>query len=97
MPISKILTNQLQRVLENLILILVSFNDLKTGRFKFSRDQNFKLSDHQELALKKYIEFLDSIEISVRLPIIRDTANFLLYKAHLDENSHGLASRVRRN
>jgi hypothetical protein len=70
---------------------------LKIDRFKFNRDQNFKLSDHQELALKKYIEFLDSIEISIRLSIIRDIVNFLLYKAHLDENFDDLASRVKRN
>ncbi len=70
---------------------------LKIDRSRFSRDQNFKLSDHQVLTLKKYIEFLDNIEISVRLSIIRDIANFLLYKAHLDENFDDLASRVRRN
>jgi hypothetical protein len=70
---------------------------LKIERSRFNRVINIKLSDHQELALKKYIEFLDSIEISVRLSIIRDIANFLLYKAHLDESFDGFASRVRRN
>ncbi len=50
----------------------------KIEQSRFNRDQTFKLSDRQELALKKYIEFLDNIEISVRLSIIRDTANFLL-------------------
>jgi hypothetical protein len=70
---------------------------LKIERFRFNRVISIKLSDHQELALKKYIEFLDNIEISVRLSIIRDIANFLLYKAHLDENFDDFASRVRRN
>ncbi len=70
---------------------------LKIERFRFNRVISIKLSDHQELALKKYIEFLDSIELSVRLSIIRDIANFLLYKAHLDENFDDSASRVRRN
>jgi alanyl-tRNA synthetase len=68
---------------------------LKTGRSRFNRVINTKLSDHQELALKKYIEFLDSIEIPARLSIIRDTANFLLYKAHHDCDE--ASSRVRRN
>ncbi len=68
---------------------------LKFGRFRFNRTQNFKLSDHQELALKEYIEFLDSIEIPARLSIIRDTANFLLYKAH--DGCDGALSRVKRN
>jgi hypothetical protein len=68
---------------------------LKSERFRSNRTQNFKLSDHQELALKKYIEFLDSIEIPVRLSIIRDTANFLLYKAHDDCDE--VLPRVKRN
>ncbi len=67
---------------------------LKIGLFRFNRDQTSKLSDHQELALKKYIEFLDNIEISARLSIIRDTANFLLYKAHdVFDESISLVSR----
>jgi hypothetical protein len=70
---------------------------LKIERSRFNRVISIKLSDHQELAFKKYIEFLDSIEISVRLSIIRDIANFLLYKAHLDESFDDLASRVKRN
>jgi hypothetical protein len=53
---------------------------LKIDRSKFNRDNTCKLSNHQELALKEYIEFLDNIEISVRLSIIRDTTNFLLQK-----------------
>jgi hypothetical protein len=69
----------------------------KIDRFRFNRDQNFKMFDHQELTLKKYIEFLDNIEISVRLSIIRDFVNFLLYKAHLDESFDDLASCVKRN
>jgi hypothetical protein len=68
---------------------------LKIGRSRFNRVINIKLFDHQELALKEYIEFLDSIEISARLSIIRDTANFLLYKAHDDCDE--APSRVRRN
>jgi hypothetical protein len=70
---------------------------LKFERFRFNRTQNFKLSDHQELALKKYIEFFDNIEISVRLSIIRNTTNFLLYKAHLNDDFDESISRVRRN
>jgi DNA-directed RNA polymerase specialized sigma24 family protein len=68
---------------------------LKTERSRFNRVINIKLSDHQKLTLKKYIEFLDSIEISARLSIIRDTANFLLYKAH-DDCDEAL-SRVKKN
>ncbi len=70
---------------------------LKIDRSKFNRIISIKLSDHQELTLKKYIEFLDNIEISARLSIIRDTANFLLHKAHLDSCFDELISRVRRN
>jgi hypothetical protein len=68
---------------------------LKIERFRFNRVINIKLFDHQELALKKYIEFLDSIEISVRLSIIRDTVNFLLYKAHDDCDE--VLSRLKKN
>jgi hypothetical protein len=69
---------------------------LKTERSRSNRVSSIKLSDHQELALKEYIEFLDNIEISARLSIIRDTANFLLQKAHVDDFD-GLISRVRKN
>jgi hypothetical protein len=68
---------------------------LKIERFRFNRVINIKLFDHQELAFKKYIEFLDSIEITARLSIIRDTTNFLLYKAHDDCDE--VSSRVRKN
>jgi hypothetical protein len=70
---------------------------LKIERSRFNRVIDIKLFDHQELAFKKYIEFFDSIEISIRLSIIRDIANFLLYKAHLDESFDDLASRVKKN
>jgi hypothetical protein len=64
-------------------------------KFKFTRAVITRLSDHQELALKKYIEFLDNIEISARLSIIRETINFILKSASTSDSNH--SSRVERN
>jgi hypothetical protein len=68
---------------------------LKIERFRFNRVINIKLFDHQKLTLKKYIEFFNNIEILFKLSIIRDTINFLLYKAHDDCDE--ILSRVKRN
>lgn len=53
---------------------------------------NMRLSTAQELALKEYIEFLDNIELSIRLPLIRGAANHLLQLQY--SSSSTLAPRV---
>lgn len=56
---------------------------IQLGRSKSTRDPaGGKLSEHQELALKEYIEFLDDIELSLRILLIRNAANALLRHAN---------------
>ena len=51
---------------------------------------NMRLSAALELALKDYIEFLDEIELSMRLPLIRGAANYLLQLQHPSSSSSSL-------
>ena len=49
-----------------------------------------RLSAALELALKEYIEFFDDIELSIRLPLIRGAANYLLQLQHPSSSSTSL-------
>ena len=51
---------------------------------------NMRLSAALELALKEYIEFFDDIELSIRLPLIRGAANYLLQLQHPSSSSTSL-------
>ena len=60
---------------------------LQKGRSKSNRTSNqTKLSEGQELALKEYVELLDKLDIPIRLPLLRNAANFLLKSAHPQEH-----------
>lgn len=51
------------------------------------RGGNRKLSVEQEIAVCRYLDRLDKIGTSARLPMLSNCANILLRRSHIDENT----------
>lgn len=55
---------------------------------------NLRLSATQELALKEYIKFYNDLDTSLRLPVIREAANYLLKMEHCSTSSSSPPPRI---